>query len=73
VHFIPLHHQPYFKRLLASQRPQTFPGADAAFARIVSLPFYPGLSDDLVDRICEEIDGIRMSAKESPVTRRVVA
>jgi len=73
VHFIPLHHQPYFKRLLASQRPQTFPAADAAFSRIVSLPFYPGLSDDLVDRICEEIDGIRVSARETRVARRVVA
>jgi dTDP-4-amino-4,6-dideoxygalactose transaminase len=62
VHFIPLHHQPYFQRLLASQPRQTFPLADAVFPRIVSLPFYPGLTDDMVDRICEEIDGIRQSA-----------
>jgi len=62
VHFIPLHHQPYFQRLLATQVKQTFPVADAVFPGIVSLPFYPGLSDDMVDRVCEEIDGIRQSA-----------
>lgn len=73
VHFIPLHQQPYFKRLIATQRPQTFPGADAAFSRIVSLPFYPALSDDLVDRVCEEIDGIRAGARDARSARKVVA
>jgi dTDP-4-amino-4,6-dideoxygalactose transaminase len=63
VHFIPVHHQPYYKRLLAGQGPQAFPAADSAFSRIVSLPFYPGLSQDLVDRVCDEIDGIRRPAR----------
>ena len=58
VHFIPLHHQPYFQRLLADQVRQSFPVADAVFPTIVSLPFYPALSDDLIDRVCEEIDGV---------------
>lgn len=58
VHFIPLHRQNYFKQLLATQQPQDFPVADAAFAQIVSLPFYPGLTDEMVDRLWEEIDGI---------------
>ncbi|MGH7762356.1 MAG: DegT/DnrJ/EryC1/StrS family aminotransferase, partial [Candidatus Dormibacteraceae bacterium] len=62
VHFIPLHHQPYFKQLLATQVPQTFPVADAVFQRIVSLPFYPGLTPEMLDRICEEIDGVRQDS-----------
>jgi dTDP-4-amino-4,6-dideoxygalactose transaminase len=62
VHFIPLHHQPYFQRLLATQVKQTFPVADSVFPGIVSLPFYPGLTDDMLDRVCEEIDGIRQTA-----------
>jgi dTDP-4-amino-4,6-dideoxygalactose transaminase len=66
VHFIPLHHQPYFQRLLATQVKQTFPVADAVFPGIVSLPFYPALSDEMVDRVCEEIDGIRQSATRRP-------
>jgi dTDP-4-amino-4,6-dideoxygalactose transaminase len=66
VHFIPLHHQPYFQRLLATQVKQTFPVADAVFPGIVSLPFYPALSDEMVDRVCEEIDGIRQCATRRP-------
>jgi dTDP-4-amino-4,6-dideoxygalactose transaminase len=53
VHFIPLHHQPYFQRLLGDAA--SFAGADRAFAGIVSLPLHPRLSDHDVDRICGEI------------------
>jgi dTDP-4-amino-4,6-dideoxygalactose transaminase len=62
VHFIPLHHQPYFQRMLANESNQAFPAADAVFPTIVSLPFYPGLTDEMLDRVCEEIDGLRPSA-----------
>jgi dTDP-4-amino-4,6-dideoxygalactose transaminase len=72
VHFIPLHHQPYFQRLLASESDQTFPVADAVFPTIVSLPFYPGLSDDMLDQICEEIDGMRQTAPSSRRPRLAV-
>jgi perosamine synthetase len=62
VHFIPLHHQPYFQRLLADQISQSFPVADAIFPTIVSLPFYPALTEDMIERVCEEIDGIMSPA-----------
>jgi dTDP-4-amino-4,6-dideoxygalactose transaminase len=62
VHFIPLHHQPYFQRMLASESHQAFPNADAVFPTIVSLPFYPGLTEAMLDRVCEEIDGLRPAA-----------
>jgi perosamine synthetase len=65
VHFIPVHHQPYFQRLLAGESNQAFPVADAVFPTIVSLPFYPGLTDDMVDQICEEIDGMRPAVHSS--------
>jgi dTDP-4-amino-4,6-dideoxygalactose transaminase len=63
VHFIPTHHHPYFQRLVAGDGPQSFPVADAVFSRIVSLPFYPGLTAEQMDRIVEEIDGVRQSAR----------
>jgi dTDP-4-amino-4,6-dideoxygalactose transaminase len=66
VHFIPLHQQPYFQRLLATRVKHTFPVADVVFPGIVSLPLYPGMTDDMVDRVCEEIDGIRQSANAGP-------
>jgi dTDP-4-amino-4,6-dideoxygalactose transaminase len=65
VHFIPLHHQPYFQRMLVDESNQAFPAADAVFPTIVSLPFYPGLTEEMLDRVCEEIDGIRPSSSGS--------
>jgi len=61
VHFIPLHQQPYFRRRLGEAAGR-FPAADAAFQRIVSLPFYPSLRDDQVDRVCEAIADLRLAA-----------
>jgi perosamine synthetase len=69
VHFIPNHRQPYFQKLLAGQANQSFPVADAAFERIVSLPFYPGLTEDQIDRVCEEIDGLRRSSEDGLPSR----
>ncbi|HEV8648647.1 MAG TPA: DegT/DnrJ/EryC1/StrS family aminotransferase [Actinomycetes bacterium] len=65
VHFIPLHHQPYFRKLLGD-RAGRFPAADAAFERIVSLPFYPSLRDDQVDRVCEAIADLRLATPTAP-------
>jgi dTDP-4-amino-4,6-dideoxygalactose transaminase len=56
VHFIPNHQQPYLRSLLAEGAdPARFPGAEAVSQRNVSLPLYPGLRDDQVDRICAAI------------------
>jgi perosamine synthetase len=65
VHFIPLHHQPYFQQLLAGDANQSFPVADAVFPTIVSIPFYPALTDEMLDQICEEIDGLRPNAQSN--------
>ena len=56
VHFIPMHTQPYLGPLLGDGvDPARFPAADAAFQQIVSLPLYPALGDDQVDRTCAAI------------------
>jgi dTDP-4-amino-4,6-dideoxygalactose transaminase len=49
VHFIPVHHFPYFRALLGAQR---LPAADRVFPRLLSLPLHPGLGDADVDRVC---------------------
>ena len=59
VHFIPLHHQPYFVDLLGSEITRQFPCADQVFEEIVSLPLYPSLSDTDVDRICHELSDLQ--------------
>jgi dTDP-4-amino-4,6-dideoxygalactose transaminase len=58
VHFIPLHHQPYYRSFLGPDL-GTFPNADAVFPQIVSLPLHQALSDRDVDRVCEEIADLR--------------
>jgi dTDP-4-amino-4,6-dideoxygalactose transaminase len=62
VHFIPLHHQPYFIRRLGDITGQ-FPAADRAFEGVVSLPLHPKLDDRDVERVCTEI------ASLAPVVR----
>ncbi len=54
VHFIPLHHQPYLRGVEGSFVDH-LSVADAVFEQIVSLPLYPTLSDDEVDRVCDAI------------------
>jgi dTDP-4-amino-4,6-dideoxygalactose transaminase len=55
VHFIPLHHQPWFQERWAEALAGGFPVADAVFPEILSLPLYPSLTDDAVDRVCEAV------------------
>jgi dTDP-4-amino-4,6-dideoxygalactose transaminase len=54
VHFIPLHHHPYFREHLPTP-PGAFPVADDAFARLISLPLYPRMTDADADRVVEAV------------------
>jgi dTDP-4-amino-4,6-dideoxygalactose transaminase len=70
VHFIPNHQQPYLHELLGEgSDPGRFPGAEAVSQRNVSLPLYPALRDDQVDRVCEAIaDVARHTGKRQHTT-----
>jgi UDP-4-amino-4,6-dideoxy-N-acetyl-beta-L-altrosamine transaminase len=61
VHYLPVHRQPYYRQRVAL-RAQTegggeaagaldLPGADAYYARCLSLPFHPGIADADVGRV----------------------
>lgn len=50
VHFIPLHMHPYYREAWGF-RPEDFPVAFAASQRIVSLPLYPAMDDEAVERV----------------------
>jgi UDP-4-amino-4,6-dideoxy-N-acetyl-beta-L-altrosamine transaminase len=52
VHYIPIHRQPYY--VGASQTPD-LPGADRYYARCLSLPFFPAMSNDDVDKVVEAV------------------
>jgi dTDP-4-amino-4,6-dideoxygalactose transaminase len=56
VHFIPVHQQPYLRSFIGDGvDPARFPFAESVFQQIVSLPLYPALRDDHVDRVCQVI------------------
>jgi DegT/DnrJ/EryC1/StrS aminotransferase family/CoA-binding domain len=69
VHFIPIHHQPYFLEVLGGGIATEFPTADAIFARIVSLPLHPALSDADVDRVCRSISEVAAAASRPEPAR----
>jgi dTDP-4-amino-4,6-dideoxygalactose transaminase len=62
VHFIPTHHHHYFRGLLGGNGADTLPQADAVFPQILSLPLYQGLAEEDVDRVCDEIADLHVSA-----------
>jgi UDP-4-amino-4,6-dideoxy-N-acetyl-beta-L-altrosamine transaminase len=52
VHYIPLHRQPYYR---AHCGPSDLPGAEAWYARTLSLPLYPAMMDEDVDRVVDAL------------------
>lgn len=62
VHFIPVHHLPYFRDLLGAQACGDLPVADRVFPQLLSLPLHPGLTDSDVETVCEALAGLRKAA-----------
>ncbi|MBO9559272.1 MAG: UDP-4-amino-4,6-dideoxy-N-acetyl-beta-L-altrosamine transaminase [Caulobacter sp.] len=52
VHYIPVHRQPYYQ---ARYGALDLPGADAWYARCLTLPLYPTMADGDVDRVVEAL------------------
>jgi UDP-4-amino-4,6-dideoxy-N-acetyl-beta-L-altrosamine transaminase len=48
VHYIPVHRQPYYRERYGDL---SLPGAEAWYARCLSLPLYPGMADGVVDKV----------------------
>ncbi|OYD82336.1 UDP-4-amino-4,6-dideoxy-N-acetyl-beta-L-altrosamine transaminase [Azospirillum brasilense] len=48
VHYIPVHRQPYWRKRHGDL---ALPGADAHYARTLSLPLFPSMADTDVDRV----------------------
>lgn len=52
VHYIPVHRQPFWA---ARGNVPTLPGAEAFYRRALSLPLFPAMTDDDVDRVAEAL------------------
>ncbi len=57
VHFIPIHHHPYYRETYG-WAPGDFPVADRAFETMVSLPLYTRMTDAAVDRVATAVEEI---------------
>ncbi len=55
VHYIPVHRQPYYQQRYGDL---ALPGADAWYARCLSLPLYPGMADGDVARVAEALKAV---------------
>jgi perosamine synthetase len=55
VHFIPVHHMPYFRDLIGAAACDDLPVADRVFPRLLSLPLHPRLSDSDVETVCDAL------------------
>ena len=57
VHFIPLHLHPFYRNAFG-YKAGDFPNARAAFERIISLPIFPGMTDEQVARVIDAVRAI---------------
>jgi dTDP-4-amino-4,6-dideoxygalactose transaminase len=63
VHFIPVHHFPYFRQVLGTEACRDLPVADRVFPQLLSLPLHPGLGDDEVDHVCAQLAELRRTVR----------
>ena len=55
VHYIPIHRQPYY---IDASRTPDLPGADRYYARCLSLPFFPAMTNADVDKVVEAVRAV---------------
>jgi perosamine synthetase len=57
VHFIPLHRHPFYRDNFGYEAAD-FPGAERLYERIISLPIYPGMSEEETDYVIESVKDV---------------
>ncbi len=55
VHYLPVHLQPYYRNL---DRELRLPGAETYYERILSIPFFPAMTDADVERVAAALSGL---------------
>jgi dTDP-4-amino-4,6-dideoxygalactose transaminase len=69
VHFIPLHLQPYYQRAYG-YRSGDFPNAEAQYDSCLSLPIFPGMTDQEIEHV---IGAVQETTAESRIVRQNAA
>ncbi len=55
VHYIPVHRQPYYRERYGDLE---LPGAEGWYDQCLSLPLYPGMADEDVERVAEALKAV---------------
>ena len=55
VHYIPVPKQPYYEQRYGKQH---YPGAESYYDRVLSLPFFVGMTEDDVDRVVSNLESV---------------
>lgn len=56
LHYIPIHRQPYYEKL--GFKAADFPVAEAYYQEAMSLPIYPGLTEEQQDQVIRTLEGV---------------
>jgi len=67
VHFIPLHLQPYYARMFGCRRGDC-PNAERTYERVISLPIYPAMSVEDVERVAASVRRIAEASRKVQVS-----
>ncbi|MCW5752801.1 MAG: DegT/DnrJ/EryC1/StrS family aminotransferase, partial [Alphaproteobacteria bacterium] len=59
VHYLPVHMQPYYRHRYGTS---VLEGAEAYYRRVLSIPFYPGMSDADIDRVVAALERLARRA-----------
>ena len=62
VHYIPLYRQPLFAENSPCELAEFFPGAEAFYERCLSLPLYPAMTEEDVQRVVMELKNVIAAA-----------
>ncbi|GAB4337670.1 MAG: UDP-4-amino-4,6-dideoxy-N-acetyl-beta-L-altrosami ne transaminase [Calditrichia bacterium] len=54
VHFIPLYRHPYYRQLTNADL-KNFPNSEWLFERIISLPIFPGMTEEQIDYVIDNV------------------
>jgi dTDP-4-amino-4,6-dideoxygalactose transaminase len=57
VHFLPVHLHPYYRETFGYARGD-YPVAEDAFDRLISLPLFPQMAEEDVDRVCDALESV---------------
>lgn len=57
VHYIPVHYHPFYRKKFNTAKGMC-PEAEHAYERILTIPLFPGMTDDDADRVCRAVSDV---------------